>query len=92
MRKAPAARRTTSPRALCLRKRRRKIILPLWNGSARSRSADAAAPQDTRVGQGLLSRRAAALGDDDAKAALKRLDCPYVLKNKRGEAWSNLCF
>jgi len=37
-------------------------------------------------------QRAAALGDDDAKAALKRLECPYVLKNKRGEVWSNLCF
>jgi TPR repeat protein len=36
--------------------------------------------------------RAAALGDADAKAALKRMDCPYVLKNKRGEVWSNLCF
>jgi TPR repeat protein len=37
-------------------------------------------------------QRAAALGDDDAKAALKRLECPYVLKNKRGEVWSHLCF
>lgn len=36
--------------------------------------------------------RAAALGDDNAKAALKRLECPYVLKNKRGEVWSHLCF
>ena len=37
-------------------------------------------------------QRAAALGDDDAKAALKRLECTYVLKNKRGEVWSRLCF
>lgn len=36
--------------------------------------------------------RAAALGDAEAKSALKRLDCPYVLKNKRSEVWSNLCF
>lgn len=36
--------------------------------------------------------RAAALGDEDAKAALKRLGCPYALKNKRSEVWSNLCF
>ncbi|MDB5501662.1 MAG: hypothetical protein JWR89_1564 [Tardiphaga sp.] len=36
--------------------------------------------------------KAAALGDDDAKAALKRLECPYVLKDKRGNVVSNLCF
>lgn len=47
--------------------------------------------QDTRAAKAYYER-AAALGDDDAKAALKRLDCPYVLKNKRGEVWSNLCF
>ncbi len=47
--------------------------------------------QDTRAAK-TYYERAAALGDEDAKAALKRLDCPYVLKNKRGEVWSNLCF
>jgi len=47
--------------------------------------------QDTRAAK-VYYERAAALGDEDAKAALKRLDCPYVLKNKRGEVWSNLCF
>jgi uncharacterized protein len=47
--------------------------------------------QDTRAAK-TYYERAAALGDDDAKAALKRLECPYVLKNKRGEVWSNLCF
>jgi TPR repeat protein len=36
--------------------------------------------------------RSAALGNDDAKAALKRLECPYVLKDKRGNVVSNLCF
>lgn len=36
--------------------------------------------------------RAAALGDEDAKAALKRLECPYVLKDKRGGVVTNLCF
>ena len=36
--------------------------------------------------------KAAALGDEDAKAALKRLECPYVLKDKRGNVVSNLCF
>jgi hypothetical protein len=32
------------------------------------------------------------LGDEDAKAALKRLDCPVVLKDKRGNVVSNLCW
>jgi TPR repeat protein len=36
--------------------------------------------------------KAAALGNDDAKAALKRADCPFVLKDKRGGTVSNLCF
>jgi uncharacterized protein len=36
--------------------------------------------------------RAAALGDESAKKALKRLDCPYALKDKRGNLVSNLCF
>jgi TPR repeat protein len=36
--------------------------------------------------------KAAALGNDDAKAALKRAECPYVLKDKRGNVVSNLCF
>jgi len=36
--------------------------------------------------------RAAALGNEDAKAALKRIECPYVLKDKRGNVMTNLCF
>jgi TPR repeat protein len=36
--------------------------------------------------------RAAALGNEEAKAALKRIECPYVLKDKRGNIVSNLCF
>jgi TPR repeat protein len=36
--------------------------------------------------------KAAALGNEDAKAALKRLECPYVLKDKRGNVVTNLCF
>ena len=37
-------------------------------------------------------KRAADLGNDEAKAALKRIECPYVLKDKRGNVVSNLCF
>lgn len=36
--------------------------------------------------------KAAALGSEEAKAALKRSDCPYVLKDKRGKQAYNLCF
>ena len=36
--------------------------------------------------------KAAALGNDDAKAALKRAECPYVIKDKRGTVVTNLCF
>jgi hypothetical protein len=34
----------------------------------------------------------AALSSEDAKIALKRLQCPYVLKDKRGNVMTNLCF
>ena len=36
--------------------------------------------------------RAAALGDDNAKAALKRLECPLMLSDKRGNLLTDLCF
>jgi uncharacterized protein len=37
-------------------------------------------------------QRAAALGDEGAKKALERLRCPYVIKDKRGNVVTNLCF
>lgn len=36
--------------------------------------------------------RAAALGNEDAKAALKRLECSWVIRDKRGGVVTNLCF
>src|SRR5216684_1165229 len=36
-------------------------------------------------------QRAAALGNEDAKKALKRLECPYTIKDKRGNFVTNLC-
>jgi uncharacterized protein len=36
--------------------------------------------------------KAAALGNDDAKAALERMKCPRVMKTKRGDVWTHLCF
>jgi uncharacterized protein len=37
-------------------------------------------------------QKAAALGNEDAKAALKRAECPYVIKDKNGKFVTNLCF
>ena len=48
-------------------------------------------PQDKTAAKAYYER-AVALGNNDAKAALKRLECPYVLKDKRGNVVSNLCF
>jgi TPR repeat protein len=48
-------------------------------------------PKDNAVAKSYY-QRAADLGDEDAKKALKRLDCPIVLKDKRGNLVSNLCF
>jgi TPR repeat protein len=36
--------------------------------------------------------KAAALGNEDAKAALKRSECPFTIKDKRGNFVTNLCF
>ena len=48
-------------------------------------------PKDSAVAKAYYER-AAALGDDDAKKALKRLECPYAIKDKRGNFVTNLCF
>jgi TPR repeat protein len=37
-------------------------------------------------------QRAAALGNEEAQAALKRLECPYVIRDKQGKVVTNLCF
>jgi TPR repeat protein len=36
--------------------------------------------------------KAATLGNEDAKAALKRSECPFTIKDKRGNFVTNLCF
>jgi TPR repeat protein len=48
-------------------------------------------PQDASVAK-TYYQKAAALGNEEAKVRLKRMECPYVLKDKRGNVWSNLCF
>lgn len=48
-------------------------------------------PQDSAAARAYFEK-AAALGSEDAKAALKRVECPYVLKDKAGKFVTNLCF
>lgn len=48
-------------------------------------------PKDSSAAKSYYER-AAALGDEDAKKALERLRCPYVIKDKRGNVVTNLCF
>jgi uncharacterized protein len=48
-------------------------------------------PKDSTAAKAYYER-AAALGDEDAKKALKRMECPYVIKDKRGNFVTNLCF
>jgi TPR repeat protein len=48
-------------------------------------------PKDSSAAKAYYEK-AAALGNDDAKAALKRAECPYVIKDKQGKFVSNLCF
>ena len=48
-------------------------------------------PEDKSAAKAYYEK-AAALGNEDAKAALKRAQCPYVIKDKRGNVVSNLCF
>jgi len=48
-------------------------------------------PQDPGAAK-TYYEKAAALGNEDAKAALKRAECPYVIKDKNGKFVTNLCF
>jgi TPR repeat protein len=48
-------------------------------------------PQDATAAKAYYEK-AAALGNEDAKAALKRVECPYVIKDKRGNLVTTLCF
>jgi TPR repeat protein len=48
-------------------------------------------PQDSAAAKSYYEQ-AAALGNEDAKAALKRIECPWAVKDKRGNLVTNLCF
>ena len=48
-------------------------------------------PQDSSAAKAYYER-AAALGSEEAKAALKRAECSWVIKDKRGNVVTHLCF
>jgi len=48
-------------------------------------------PQDSSAAKAYYEK-AAALGNEDAKTALKRVECPYVIKDKNGKFVTSLCF
>lgn len=48
-------------------------------------------PQDTAAAKAYYEK-AAALGNEEAKAALKRAQCSFAIKDKRGNHVANLCF
>jgi TPR repeat protein len=48
-------------------------------------------PKDASAAKAYYEK-AAALGNEEAKAALKRAECPYVIKDKRGNVVTTLCF
>jgi uncharacterized protein len=48
-------------------------------------------PQDAAAAKAYFEK-AAALGNEDARVALKRAECPYVIKDKNGKFVTNLCF
>lgn len=48
-------------------------------------------PQDSTAAKAYYER-AAALGNEEAKAALKKSECSWVMKDKRGNVVTHLCF
>jgi uncharacterized protein len=48
-------------------------------------------PQDASAAKAYYEK-AAALGNEDAKAALKRAECSWTIKDKRGKVVTQLCF
>jgi uncharacterized protein len=48
-------------------------------------------PKDSAAAKAYYER-AAALGDENAKKVLKSMECPYAIKDKRGNFVTNLCF
>ena len=78
-------------RATCSRRRPRKIIPAALERMGAFAQEGRGGAKDSAAAKAYYER-AAALGDDDAKKALKRLECPYTIKDKRGNFVTDLCF
>ena len=78
-------------RGPCLKRPLRKVILRRWSGWVHFLKAGEGGPQDSSAAKAYYEK-AAALGNEDAKAALKRAECPYVIKDKNGKFVTSLCF
>ena len=61
----------------------------VWSGAFAQLGRGGA--QDSGLAKSYFEK-AAALGNEEAKARLKQIQCPYVLKDKRGKVMTNLCF
>jgi len=50
--------------------------------------------EDGRAGPKTSTRRSpiTALGDEDARASLQRLRCPFTLKDKNGKVAGSICY
>ena len=73
------------------RRRRRKIMRAHWSEWVPSPKADEGVRRIPRPRKAYYEK-AAALGSESAKTALKRVECPYVIKDKNGKFVTNLCF
>jgi hypothetical protein len=69
----------------------RKVIPGHWSGWAHLRKAGEAGRRIQALAKAHYEQ-AAALGNGDAKTALMRAECSYVIKDKRGNFVANLCF
>jgi hypothetical protein len=83
--------RTMLRRGHCLKRQLRKVIPGHWSGWAHLRKAGEAGRRIQALAKAHYEQ-AAALGNGDAKTALMRAECSYVIKDKRGNFVANLCF
>jgi hypothetical protein len=87
---ATAAQRMTRQRKPGLRKPPRSIMAVRWSGLTPTRKT--AVPGQRRQRGARLLQEIAALGDEDARASLQRLRCPFTLKDKNGKVAGSICY
>ena len=80
-----------TPAPACCSKRPLRKIIRARCSDGGLRAEGRGGPKDRDAAKAYY-RRAADLGDEQAKAALKRLDCPIAIKDKRGKPVTDLCF